>query len=160
MVDVTVEDEIEAAKLLAALDKRLEDWRDFWGLAQAEIAKVQIGGWSRASMGSVKGATVDARQQRSGYYENEPAEGLVWAKYFWTGALAAATTYFTWTRPLAASIDPHRNYRGPLSGEFRDPFGAIVGHESDMKIWNTRGIDKALDATIETWLTKNVLPDG
>jgi len=158
VANVTVETEQDAMALLLQLDKRLEDWSDFWGLARDNIGKSQRERWRKGGMGSVKNITVDARQQGFGYYENPSANGVIWAKYFWTGALAEATTFFTWTRPLAANIDPHQNYRGPLQREMRDPFGAVVGHEDDAKIWDLRALDKVLEATIEQWLNSNVLP--
>jgi hypothetical protein len=158
VANVTVETEQEATALLLQLEKRLGDWSDFWGIARANIRAIEQKRWKSGGLGSVRPKTLEKREDREGYYENEPGGGDVFAKYFWTGALSEAAMVFTWTRPMAASIDPHQNYRGPLQREMRDPFGEVMGHLGESTIWNFANVEKALDASIERWLENNVLP--
>lgn len=160
-VEITVSSAEEADAIIEAVRAQLEDWGPFFVyLGEHVLPVAQVNQWDRAfGLGLIPSlATMEARRRRWGYYQIQPDIRAYPAGPYleWTGSLRHATDFFTEIQPKQATINPSKNYEGPIKGDaFAFTVGALV---PEANIWDVAGLDRHIDGDIERYLTETVLP--
>ena len=160
MATRVVGSEVEAAAVLARTETKLRNMIPFWQkLEQAtgalDVAEREV--WDRRFNTGIRHspATIKARQNRTGYYANDKGSRATSSSPFfeWTGSLRRAASRFTTMTADKATIDPDRNYEGPLDGVVPNPFSDIVGNViSDERIFDDRILGNRIERELNSYL--------
>jgi hypothetical protein len=160
MARVNVREDWQADAVAAMAEAATDDMTKLWQHVRPEVEAAQEKHWKTLWALSTDAKAV--RRAREGYYGQYAAgKGISAAGpgLQWTGNLKKAAQKLTSATSKAASIQPSKNYTGPLSREMRDPYEQVVVMRiGDDAGFDTDAIDKGIDKALETWLDEEIIP--
>jgi len=133
------------------------DFRPLWlRLAAAPLPDLMRARWDAAFGLGLRPAdsTIEERRERDadtyyGAHAPNPRARADGPYFEWTGALREAASGWTTVEALKATIDPSRNYRGPLGPGGWDETGARF--LPDDALYPLRDVEAMVERELEAW---------
>ncbi len=144
---------------MARLAIRLADMTPFFRMLERQSGALEVGireSWESSfdTPAKLAPATIKARRDRKGYYENEPGPRAKQSgpPFYWTGNLQKSAMKFTTIDANKATIDPDANYSGPIEGS--TVFSDIISESgiSDENIWDDERVGDRISRDLSAYL--------
>jgi len=155
--------ELEAEAIVGRIADR-RDWSPFFRTLEKQSGALDVGMrevWDQRFAIGIRhaDATIEARAKGRGYYRNRRGPKATRSAPFlyWTGSELAAVSRFTTIDADKATIDPDRNYRGPLEGIVSNPFSDIVSEVvHDDYIFGSKSVHNRISRDLTAFLFKTL----